>query len=327
MKDSVIRTILSNIKLFFTTNIKRKIKEDASRIAKLEAVSEGLDEAMSAKYHYLSLMEYYALHESEAEPYRKEIEYLRQSGKYSHFPYETDEDSIGGESGFDEMARLPFVVHKGKRLYFPPDCAKKDALECYRYYLGVEKLLGEEEEEGAPHRYQSPRIHVSEGDVVFDIGAAEGLFALDQLDKASHIVVVENNPHWLEPLKHTFAPYGDKVTLIQKYVSVSDSETTISLRKLLSDFDSPSTFVKMDIEGCELSSLVSAEAFLKQKKGMKLAVASYHKQHDAEELKAIFDRLGYYSEFSKGYMLFHWYDTPVPPYFRHGMVRAKNKEV
>ena len=64
------------------------------------------------------------------------------------------------------------------------------------------------------------------------------------------------------------------------------------------------------------------KTILKQKEGIKLSVASYHKQHDAEELKALLDSLGYYSEFSDGYLLFHMYDIPVPPFFRHGIIRG-----
>ena len=199
-----------------------------------------------------------------------------------------------------------------------------DAVRSYLYYIHVEKLLGNGDTKGAPHQYQSPNVHVEPGDVVFDIGAAEGLFALDQVDRASRVIVVESDPNWIEPLRKTFAPYGEKVKIVEKMVSSVDTENTMSLKKLLMDFCSSSAFVKMDIEGYELPAITSAMDVLKEKSGIKIAAASYHRQHDADELKTLFDGIGYTSEFSDGYMLFHLYDTPVPPYFRRGIIRARS---
>jgi hypothetical protein len=279
---------------------------------------------MTEKFHYLNLMDYYARHESEAIPYKKELAFLQKNGLYCNFPYESATNPIAVESGFDEEAKLPYVIHKNKKLYFKGSYLKEDAVDVYRYYIQTEKLLGNQDGKDVPHQYQSPRVCVSEGDVLFDIGAAEGLFALDQIDKVSHVVIVESDPEWIKPLKHTFAPYENKVTIIQKFVSATDTETTISLGTLLSEFEGSSVFVKMDIEGFELASIASAELALSQREGVKMAIASYHKQNDADELKTVFDRLGYYSEFSEGFMLFYSYDTPVSPYFRHGIIRAKN---
>ena len=320
MKESVVKNILSNIKAFFTVNFRRYSSESHDKVLELEEKVAGL----TLQLHYLSLLEYFDNHKAQAAPYEKELEYLRQKGNYTNFPYAPNGGEVVAESGFDKAVRLPYVVHKGKKLYFPADCTPEKALELYLYYLQEERLLGDAESDEAPHQYQSPNFRVAEGDVLFDIGAGEGLFALDLIDKVSRVVVVENDPKWMEPLKCTFAPFGDKVTFLWKCVSVSDSDTTVSLGRLLSDIDYKSAFVKMDIEGCELPSIIASEAVLKQKKRTKLAIASYHKQHDADELKALFDRMGYDSEFSNGYMLFHLYDTPTPPYFRHGVIRAKS---
>lgn len=81
-------------------------------------------------------------------------------------------------------------------------------------------------------------------------------------------------------------------------------------------------FVKMDIEGYELPATSSAKKLLNNRQRIKMSIASYHKQQDYEELKKIFDKLGYYNESSNGYMIFHMYDMPVAPYFRHGLIRA-----
>lgn len=324
MRASLIKNILVNIRAFFTTNIRKQLNENTAKIARLEEIVDSLDQTISTKFHYLNLLDYYARHQEEAGPYQKELNYLKQHGEYCCFPYKTTPSPVHIEFGFDPESQLPYVVHDNKKIFFKANQSPTEALESYKYYLQTERLLGDTEAEDTPHQYQSPCVHVVEGDVVFDIGAAEGLFALDNIDKASHVVIVESDPEWIKPLKQTFASYGDKVTIIQKFVSATNTETTISLEKILSSVDYKSAFVKMDIEGYELQSLSSADCVLRQKKGTKLAVASYHKQHDAEEMKYFFDNIGYNSEFSKGYMLFHLYDTPMPPYFRKGIIRAKS---
>lgn len=324
MKDSIVKNILVNFRALFTVNIRRRLNEDSSKIAKLESIAGSLEQTITERFHYLNILDYHARHEDEAKAYQKELCYLRQRGSFCNFPYTPDSTTLHVESGFDQDAKLPYVIHKNKKLFFKAELTPTEALDSYKNYIQTERLLGDKDTENTPHQYQSPRIHVAEGDVVFDIGAAEGLFALDQIDKASHVVIVESDPEWIEPLKHTFAPYGDKVTILQKFVSATDTKTTISLGKLLSVVDYSSAFVKMDIEGYELTSVAAAVDVLKQREGIKLSIASYHNQHDAEELKAIFDCINYNSEFSNGYMLYYIYDTPVPPFFRKGIIRTES---
>ena len=317
MKDSRLKNILVNLRAFFGVNINKRINENLGKIIALE-------EELDRQKLFSQVLFYYMHHPELAKVYAKELDYLHDTGNFCNFPYSPDPEPNGLVSGFDSDHQLPFVVHKGKKLYFPSTFSAEDALKSYLNYIQVEKLLGVDERADAPHQYQSPNIKVAEGDVVFDIGSAEGLFALDQVEKASHIVLVENDPLWRNALKQTFAPFSDKVTIIDKLVSATDTVSSISLGKLLMDFDYDSAFVKMDIEGYELPSITAAEDVLKQRKGIKLAVASYHKQNDAEELKAIFDQLGYDTEFSGGCMLFSMYKTPLPPYFRKGIIRAKH---
>ena len=323
MKDCLIKNILVNLRALLTTNLRKRLNESAQHIQILEEQLSNIDDVITNRYHYLNILDYYARHEADAVQYQKELDYLKQVGRFCNFPYAPLQEDIVVETGFDQNVGMAYVIHKNKRLYFRKAYNENEAEEIYRNYLFVEKLLGKDDITGAPHLYQSPRVQVADGDVVFDIGAAEGLFALDHIDKASHIVIVESDPEWIKPLKQTFAPHSDKVTIIQKFVSATDSETTISLEGLLSCTDYSSAFVKMDIEGYELQSITSAVPFLEKAKEIKLAVATYHKQHDADELKFIFDSLNYYSEFSDGYILFNQYDTPIPPYFRHGIIRAR----
>lgn len=321
MNDSIIKNILVNIRALFSMNLRKRVNDNSNRIAVLEDLV--INQKTTERFHYNCVLNYYERHIQQASNYAKELKYLHRLGKYCNFPYQPSSGLVV-ESGFDEKAQLPFVIHDGKKLFFPKTFSVDDSVNTYLNYIQVEKLLGDTSSEGTPHQYQSPNVHVEEGDVVFDIGAAEGLFALDQIDKASHVIIVENDPQWLEPLQYTFAPYGNKVTIIQKFISATDTENTMSLDKLLSNTDYCSAFIKMDIEGYELPSISSALKILKERKGTKISATTYHYQNDADELKSLFNAINYISEYSNGYMLFHLYDMPTTPYFRHGIIRAYN---
>lgn len=324
MSESPIKRLLVNIRALFSTNIRKRLNENSSRILELESTIGNLDTIITNRYHYLNLIDYYANHPAEGEKYQKELDFLQQTGQYRNFPYPNTTEDSKVHAEYDKVAGLPYVSHRGKPLYFPATLSAQEVADKYRYLVGEERLLGLGDDQEAPHQYQSQTVHVDEGDTLLDIGAAEGLFALDNIEKASHVVIVEQDPTWAKPLQHTFAPYGDKVTILQRFVSSVDTETTLSLAKLLADLGDQPTFVKMDIEGYELPSLVAAAPVMKEKTAIKMAVAAYHRQHDFDEMYNLFAGLGYTIESSSGYMLFSLYDTPTPPYFRKGIIRAKS---
>lgn len=317
MKESVLKNALVNLRSFFTMNVKRSINESVN------ATNE-IKDLYNAKFHYLNVLNYYAFHKEEAAEYQKELELLFRVGDYCVFPYEPAKELGAIESGLDQESKMPYVIHNNHRLYFPSFFSVEKAVDMYRNYTLVEKLSNIEDVEGAPHQYQSSRMKVEKDDVLFDIGAAEGLFALDNIDKVSKVVLLEGDSKWLEALRKTFAPFSEKVRIIEKFVADMDTDTEVSLTTLLSYVDGSSSFVKMDIEGCEVSVINSARELLENTKDrFKFAVASYHRQHDYEDLNNLFTQMGYTTEGSSGYMLYHAYDTPTPPYFRKGIIRAR----
>lgn len=316
MKESVLKNFLVNIRAFFTVNIRRSINENAKT-----------KDLLNDKILCWDVLNYFTFHQEEALAYKAELEFLSRYGSYCVFPYEpaTGLNEVG--CGLDQETKMPFVVHNNHRLFFPSSFSLNDAVNMYRNYILEEKLLGENDCEGTPHQYQSPRLKVEEDVVLFDIGAAEGLFALDNIEKVSKAILVEGDPQWIGALQKTFAPYSEKVKIFAKYVTDNDSDTEISLTKVLSEAENTSSFVKMDIEGCELSVINGAREVLKRTKNrITFAVASYHRQNDYDEMKKLFIQMGYETECSNGYMLFPYYDKPIPPFFRKGIIRAK-KEV
>ncbi len=255
--------------------------------------------------------------------YKDEIEYLKSTGIITPFPYPSeglDTKNVIGE--FDEVKKLPYVMHKGKRLYFHNGLKLKSAKKKYLKLINVENILGDFNYKKSPHKYITNDFYVKTGDVLMDIGAAEGLFLLDNIEKIKKGYIIEASAVWMDALNATFEPYLDKVEIINKYATntVSATETTIDecLKGEMDDI-----FIKIDVEGYEIPVLSGAEKTLNSPKDIKVACCTYHRKDDAQVIDNFFADLNYNREFSDGYMLFFHDKSIDPPYFRRGMIRAR----
>ena len=271
---------------------------------------------------YQSILVRSQMSEEYRREYQREISRLLALGRFTVYPSQ-DDMTVEVESGFDDSLRLPYVIHKGKHLYFPRKYSVAQAVEAYKGYICGDRLLGKGED-FAPHQYQSKDFQVRDGDVVVDVGCAEALFSLDVIEQASKVYLIERDGIWKAPLRATFAQYKDKAVFVQKLVSDKDSRTTVSLPSLLKCEPSSPLFIKMDIEGYEPKVVRTLLPLLRERDGITLSCCTYHNNEDATILEQLFQQVGYRYEFSKGYMLFARYDQPVAPYFRHGVIRASN---
>ena len=158
-----------------------------------------------------------------------------------------------------------------------------------------------EQEPGSPHNYHKEGYMPSEGDVLLDIGVAEGNFTLEYIDTVSHAYLVEPDEEWLEALNETFKDYKDKITIIPKFMSDHEDENNITIDALAKDIHID--YIKMDIEGYEEAALRGATDTLKKQKP-KLAVASYHKSDCERYIREFFYELkGYELDTSEGYII------------------------
>ncbi|GBR72484.1 SAM-dependent methyltransferases [Candidatus Termititenax aidoneus] len=211
-------------------------------------------------------------------------------------------------------AGLHYVLHAGKRLYFPCGWSKRNI---QHYYNGL--LL--EQDIKSPHRYEASNFCVQEGDTVADIGAAEGIFALSVIEKAKKVYLFECERQWLEPLRKTFAPWPDKVETISKFVSSYTGEGIISIDDFFKD--RTINFIKADIEGAEVALLNGARNILTEQKKLRLVLCTYHNENDAQKLQSLLTKNNFKIEFSPGYMLFFsGGENPL----RRGVLRASNWE-
>ena len=316
MRKTIIKTILVNIRSLFTINIRKQFHECNCKLNDLEVANN--------KTKLLTVMAYYATHPDEAISYCNELNYLRSCCTFCPFPYKKTE--IPPISyGIDQSSKLPYVLHNDKKLFFPKSLTPIEAANYYINYITVEHLLDKDDGLGKPHQYQSCRFQVECGDILFDIGCAEGLFGLDNIEKVDRLILVESSNQWIEPLRNTFAPYSDRVVIIEKKVSNLDFNDNVSLTSLIQQYGGNSCFIKIDIEGAEKSSICATNFTAFGADKIKIATATYHLQNDYEEIKTHLENNGFTTETSTGFMLFDLYDTPEPPYFRKGIVRGIKK--
>lgn len=200
------------------------------------------------------------------------LEYTKKNKCLSMLNYDfPDIKSADIQASFDDNAQMYYVQQKNGRMYFPKYWPK-DRVERYYYEICIV-----EQSANSPHSYCMDGYQVKFGDYVADIGAAEGCFTLTNMDKIKKAYLVECDGIWLEALAYTFRPYKDRVEFIDKYLSDYDDANHVTLDTLgkTRDLD----FIKMDIEGAEITALKGGEHILRNRKAT-WAVCVYHRKTD-----------------------------------------------
>lgn len=194
----------------------------------------------------------------------------------------------------DEKNNLPYVIHHGKKLYFPKTRSAKAISNLY-------KSLLIEQDIDSPHKYVESYKDL-EGKTLLDIGAAEGIFSLEMIDYVKYVYLFEYDNEWTDALNATFSPWKNKVMIVKKYVSEKSNGMNISINDFLNDKSKNDLFLKMDIEGAEELALRGAENILRMGENISLSVCTYHKKEDLNKFISFFSSLGYKYELTKGYM-------------------------
>lgn len=218
---------------------------------------------------------------------------------------------------FDNSCSMSYVIHKDKRMYFPREWDEQKITD---YYNSVVM----EQDCRSPHSYFSKGYVVEAGDIVVDVGAAEGIFSLDVLDIAKEIYVIEAESYWVEALQQTFKNYPDKVHIVHGFVDSVSEGDRISLDDLLAGKEI--NYIKMDIEGYERAAINGAQKILANADKLTCAICAYHCHGDEEWLKSIFLKLGYKIDTSAGYMCPNWsIESVIDAELRRGLVFGIHK--
>lgn len=212
----------------------------------------------------------------------------------------------------DEAVGLYYYNYNDHKMYLSRNYNTVDKARKYLNSILIEQDIQ------SPHRYLDDRFGF-EGGVVLDAGVAEGNFSLDLVEKAQHIVMVEADPLWVEALNHTFAPYKDKITILNKFLGdrVDTDKTTIDEISEKHHID----FIKMDIEGSEMEALNGGIRTLSRGTCKKLAICSYHNIEDEERIRSLLED-NYCVSTTDGYMLYPFNEKQMVRMVR-GIVRAE----
>lgn len=254
------------------------------------------------------------------EEMQKCADYIKENGAEDVYCGSLKEVEIYSEQDvkYDKENDLYYGFYEGKRLYF------NKVIDTKEKALTELNGLAAEQSENSPHKYLEGDFQVKEGDIVFDVGCADGNFALSVVEKASKIYLFEADEQWVKPLRLTFAPYMDKVEIVKKYVDEKSGEKAVALDDFCqSEGIDHIDMVKMDVEGYEENVLKGAGRLLQNKKIKRIAVCTYHKPEDEENLGKIL--CDYDKTMAKGYMLgalIHEIYEIKPPYFTKGIMRA-----
>jgi hypothetical protein len=215
---------------------------------------------------------------------------------------------------YDQERGMRFVLQDGKRLYFKKRWKENKIKQAY-------SDLMREQDTYSPHRYLSDNFTAESNDVVADIGAAEGNFSLAVIEEVKKIYLFEYDNEWIEALQATFAPWPEKVEIINKYVADRNDDSHIRFDTFF-ETKKDVTFLKIDVDGAEEIVLNSCKGLFSIPVPLKIALCTYHKNDDEKKLTAILKDYGFIITPSKGYMI-NYYDKKMKaPYLRRGLIRA-----
>lgn len=260
---------------------------------------------------------------------------------WSEYNYEIHKNTLFPEDPYYALNNppLPRMTQEGdlpQHLEVPPVQQEGDTcyilLNGHKLYLPFNKEWAKEyiqnayltfESEDSPHTYLRPQddgVDIPHGAILADIGAAEGFFGIKYLERCKKIYFFEGDPCWLEVLRKTCAPYGDKIEIVEGFVG--DQPGNIELDKFFAQKKEKPNFIKMDIEGAEGNALRSMSGLLSDSSPLTMLICTYHRQEDWNNYYAMLhDRFKITS--SNGY---YWHIANMrPPFLRKAVMRAVKK--
>lgn len=256
----------------------------------------GMEDLIEGKYYFYKEMLLKRYEDSDDEEIQNILEYIKLNGlDVFNYKFKNKYQTMNIDVTFDKTCHMYFVNHHGKKMYFAKLYNTEEKVKAYYKYLLVEQA------KESPHRYLTSEFNIREGDIVVDVGTAEGNFALDIIDKVSKIYLIEFDEEWIEALNQTFKDYQDKIVIVKKYITSIDAGKYATLDSLIKE---PVNFIKMDIEGNEWDALIGAKEVIGCSDDLKCAICAYHQEFDEILLKDIMGKYGLECSTTNGYMWF-----------------------
>jgi phospholipid N-methyltransferase len=262
-----------------------------------------------------SVLKYYQNHPTQDTDINNALVYL-QNNTITALPYPFLDAYVHKEITVltDPDNNLPYVYHGEEKLYFKRSWTVDDITRSYRMLLA-------EQDPRSPHRYLTSNYNIENNSVVVDIGAAEGIFALHEMTKISHLYLLEADEEWIESLQATYRKWADKVTIIKKFVSSKDDINHIRLDTCFSKIPFID-FLKIDVDGAESDLLMGGDQTIRQKV-RKVVICTYHKKNDYQDFSIYLKNAHFKIHNSDRYLLFFYDRKFTPPFFRRALIRAE----
>lgn len=284
-------------------------------IMTLSTVSDAVI-SLSSKDFYLRMHP-----EASSDPEMMEvIEEIDRRGdvRLLNYGFMEEYDSMPCETGFDAAKEMIYILHNRKRMYFPKGWDQQRAEAYYRTLIG-------EQDPRSPHCYKKSGYEIKPGSIILDVGAAEGIFALNHIEEAEKIYLFDTEDEWIEALHNTFENYGDKAEIIKGYVGNKNGDGNITIDSILKG--QKVNYIKMDIEGYERDALIGARDVLESNPDITCAICAYHCHGDSEWISSYLGELGFETSVSRGYMSPDWsYESRLYAELRRGVVFGKKTQ-
>lgn len=210
----------------------------------------------------------------------------------------------------DETTGLLFVMVNTHRVFFPRGATPAEVQQ------GASIGLMEQDAR-SPHCYLGNGFNVDAGDVAVFIGASNGLFCLSLIDRLAKAYLFEPGSDWHEPLRATFAPWGDRVEIVPLAVSTDENDGQVNLDGFFQNRPLPN-YIQMDVEGAEGDVLAGARKLLDDSSKLRLSICTYHKRLDFPKFARLLGGRGYAIHHSPGFYVL----GVRMPYFRRGILYA-----
>ncbi len=168
---------------------------------------------------------------------------------------------------------------------------------------GINQVVAETFDKDDWHYYQKEHTVVDAGEVLVDVGAAEGLLSLVVAHRCQKVILIEPNRQFAAALRKSFQPYSAKVRVHQLAVADAAGEMNFddnslegkigagkhgarievtTVDELLKNEDNI-TYLKADLEGYEESMLKGAKQTITRFKP-KMAITTYHTENKADDI-------------------------------------------
>ena len=181
----------------------------------------------------------------------------------------------------------------------------------------------------SPHSYYAFPVSYDSNDIAVDLGAAEGIWGLEIVEKVKELYLFECEEGWIEALNATFEPWKNKVTIVNKYVTAITDEKSTTLDDFFLPHNIFPTIIKVDIEGEEIHAMKGASKLL-AKNILHAVLCTYHHFDDFQTLLEMMKNHHFQIKPSEGYIINIYSEQNyncknIKEIFRKGLIHASKK--